>query len=81
MYCTVNDAQLDPYKHNLQSNKVLHIIAVLFLNDVHHVCISHVETQCTKQLFIAVSQKQRLPSQRHLFCFVWVLQFCDNGDG
>lgn len=56
-------------------------MAVLFLNDVHHVCISHVETQCTKQLFIAVSQKQRLPSQRHLFCFVWVLQFCDNGDG
>lgn len=61
---------LTQYKHNLKSNKVLHIMAVLFLNDVHHVCISHVETQCTKQLFIAVSQKQRLPSQRHLFCFV-----------
>lgn len=45
-------------------------MAVLFLNDVHHVCISHVETQCTKQLFIAASQKQRLPSQRHFFCFV-----------
>lgn len=54
-------------------------MAVLFLNDVHHVCISHVETQCTKQLFIAVSQKQRLPSQRHFF--FGVLQFCDNGDG
>lgn len=62
---------LTQYKHNLKSNKVLHIMAVLFLNDVHHVCISHVETQCTKQLFIAVSQKQRLPSQRHFFfCFV-----------
>lgn len=61
---------LTQYKHNLQSNKVLHIMAVLFLNDVHHVCISHVETECTKQLFIAVSQKQRLPSQRHFFCFV-----------